>query len=160
MHSFGCRTAQRFTQGLSNCRMFSNYFGWSRLRNGSKRMNFAHNWIGWGNGCKFLVSDRDMWRINMPIVLSLHTCISLYTLCARCRTSTYHILGFHRIVIISLHSWIRMKLGTGCVIWRLASVMQWLDVSASSEFVMLLFLSVDDAMRNAYLRFFNSSGTS
>ena len=139
--------------------MFRNYFWWSRLRNGSRRMNFTHNWIQWRNGCKFLVMDRDMWRIMKSIGMSLNTCISLYILCAKCRTSTCHILNFHSVVIMALNGWIRIILGTGCVIWQLSSVMQWLYVSASSEFVMLLFLSVDDAMRSAYWRFFESSGT-
>ena len=144
LHNFGNRTAQRFTRGLSNCRMFRNYFGRSWLRNGSKRMNFTHNWIRWGNGCKFLVTDRDMRRIKMPIVLSLNTCISLYTLCTRCRTAT-----FWAFSELSLWLW---TVGSGWH-WELGALSDELRVSCNDCHFPKTSMMID-AMRNAYLRFF------
>ena len=133
---------------------------WSIFRNGFertrpsklvKRNNLSPNGIRWGNRSIFRVTDRDMPRIKMPIGLSVDTCISLHSLCTRCRTSSCHICSV--VVIIFLNIRISLTLGTWCNIRWLVIVVHWLHVNALSEFVILLFLLVDDAMRNVYLQF-------
>ena len=115
-HNFGYRTAQRYAHKLSNYHIFRNGFGRYKHWNRSKRINLTYIWIQRGNGYTFQITDRDMRILKMPIGLFVNTCISLYSLCTRCRTSNGHIHSIHSGFIKSLNSWIRMTMGTGWII--------------------------------------------